>query len=96
MGARSYIVRGKGNADSFHTCSHGAGRAMSGGAAESVLRLEHRHAHALARERRRAGQPVRARAHDNRLGHATTGCRPFALVSGVVLHSALRRLPSQS
>lgn len=29
MGARSYIVRGKGNADSFHTCSHGAGRAMS-------------------------------------------------------------------
>ena len=29
MGARSYIVRGKGNADSFHSCSHGAGRAMS-------------------------------------------------------------------
>jgi tRNA-splicing ligase RtcB len=29
MGARSYIVRGRGNADSFHTCSHGAGRAMS-------------------------------------------------------------------
>jgi tRNA-splicing ligase RtcB len=29
MGARSFIVRGKGNADSFHTCSHGAGRAMS-------------------------------------------------------------------
>jgi len=29
MGARSYIVRGKGNADSFDSCSHGAGRAMS-------------------------------------------------------------------
>jgi tRNA-splicing ligase RtcB (3'-phosphate/5'-hydroxy nucleic acid ligase) len=29
MGARSFIVRGLGNADSFHTCSHGAGRAMS-------------------------------------------------------------------
>ena len=29
MGARSYIVRGKGNADSFHSCAHGAGRAMS-------------------------------------------------------------------
>ena len=29
MGARSYIVRGKGNPDSFDTCSHGAGRAMS-------------------------------------------------------------------
>jgi tRNA-splicing ligase RtcB len=29
MGTRSYIVRGKGNADSFCSCSHGAGRAMS-------------------------------------------------------------------
>lgn len=29
MGARSYIVRGKGNAESFESCSHGAGRAMS-------------------------------------------------------------------
>lgn len=25
MGAKSFIVRGKGNADSFHSCSHGAG-----------------------------------------------------------------------
>lgn len=29
MGARSFIVRGKGNRDSFCSCSHGAGRAMS-------------------------------------------------------------------
>ena len=29
MGVRSYIVRGKGNAESFHSCAHGAGRAMS-------------------------------------------------------------------
>ena len=29
MGARSYIVRGKGNVDSFCSCSHGAGRKMS-------------------------------------------------------------------
>jgi len=29
MGARSYIVRGLGNPESFHSCSHGAGRAMS-------------------------------------------------------------------
>src|SRR5262244_922043 len=29
MGARSYIVRGLGNDESFHSCSHGAGRAMS-------------------------------------------------------------------
>jgi tRNA-splicing ligase RtcB len=29
MGAKSFIVRGLGNPESFHTCSHGAGRAMS-------------------------------------------------------------------
>src|SRR6202000_2350637 len=29
MGARSYIVHGKGNPESFNSCSHGAGRAMS-------------------------------------------------------------------
>lgn len=29
MGARSYIVRGLGNEESFHSCSHGAGRKMS-------------------------------------------------------------------
>jgi tRNA-splicing ligase RtcB len=34
MGARSYIVRGKGNPDSFHSCSHGAGRRMSRGEAK--------------------------------------------------------------
>ena len=34
MGARSYIVRGKGNEDSFCSCSHGAGRVMSRTAAK--------------------------------------------------------------
>ena len=29
MGARSFIVRGKGNAESFNSCAHGAGRRMS-------------------------------------------------------------------
>src|SRR5215472_10959841 len=29
MGARSFIVRGKGNPESFHSCSHGAGRKTS-------------------------------------------------------------------
>jgi tRNA-splicing ligase RtcB (3'-phosphate/5'-hydroxy nucleic acid ligase) len=28
MGTRSYIVRGRGNAESFHSCAHGAGRRM--------------------------------------------------------------------
>jgi tRNA-splicing ligase RtcB len=33
MGARSFIVRGKGNPESFCSCSHGAGRRMSRGEA---------------------------------------------------------------
>ena len=33
MGAKSYIVRGRGNPDSFHSCSHGAGRVLSRGEA---------------------------------------------------------------
>jgi tRNA-splicing ligase RtcB (3'-phosphate/5'-hydroxy nucleic acid ligase) len=39
MGVRSYIVRGKGNAESFCSCSHGAGRAMSRGAAKKRFTL---------------------------------------------------------
>ncbi len=34
MGAKSYIVRGLGNADSFCSCAHGAGRRMSRSAAK--------------------------------------------------------------
>ena len=34
MGARSYIVRGKGNPESFESCSHGAGRTISRTAAK--------------------------------------------------------------
>jgi len=40
MGARSFIVRGKGNPDSFHSCSHGAGRKMSRTAAKRVFTVE--------------------------------------------------------
>jgi tRNA-splicing ligase RtcB len=40
MGARSYIVRGKGNPQSFASCSHGAGRAMSRNAAKNRFTLE--------------------------------------------------------
>ena len=47
MGARSFIVRGKGSADSFHSCSHGAGRAMSRGEAKRRFTLED-HARATA------------------------------------------------
>ncbi len=45
MGARSFIVRGKGNPQSFHSCSHGAGRTMSRTEARRRVSLaEHRHA----------------------------------------------------
>jgi len=45
MGARSYVVRGKGNPASFESCSHGAGRAMSRTEARRRFSLEeHRNA----------------------------------------------------
>lgn len=40
MGAKSFIVRGKGNHDSFCSCSHGAGRKMSRTQAEKVFTVE--------------------------------------------------------
>ena len=40
MGTRSYIVRGKGNPESFESCSHGAGRRMSRKAARRKYSLE--------------------------------------------------------
>lgn len=40
MGARSYIVRGKGNPESFHSCSHGAGRVMTRTAAKRLYTVE--------------------------------------------------------
>jgi tRNA-splicing ligase RtcB (3'-phosphate/5'-hydroxy nucleic acid ligase) len=47
MGAKSFIVRGKGNPESFHSCSHGAGRVMSRGEAFKRITLEE-HAKATA------------------------------------------------
>lgn len=40
MGTATYLVKGLGNPDSFHTCSHGAGRAMSRTQAERVFTVE--------------------------------------------------------
>lgn len=39
MGAKSFIVRGKGNPESFCSCSHGAGRVMSRTQAKKVFTL---------------------------------------------------------
>lgn len=47
MGAKSFIVRGMGNKESFCSCSHGAGRKMSRGEANKTFTLED-HAKATA------------------------------------------------
>lgn len=40
MGAKSFIVRGKGNKESFDSCSHGAGRKMSRTKAKAMFTIE--------------------------------------------------------
>lgn len=40
MGARSFIVRGLGNPESFNSCSHGAGRVMSRTQAKKLISIE--------------------------------------------------------
>jgi tRNA-splicing ligase RtcB len=40
MGTSTYIVRGKGNRESFESCSHGAGRAMSRTKARATFTLD--------------------------------------------------------
>lgn len=40
MGAKSFIIKGKGNRDSFCSCSHGAGRKMSRGAAKKLFTVD--------------------------------------------------------
>lgn len=39
MGAKSFIVRGKGNRESFASCSHGAGRRLSRGEAKRTISM---------------------------------------------------------
>ncbi len=56
MGAKSYIVRGKGNPESFHSCAHGAGRRMSRGEAKRRFTLaDHAAATAAVECRKDAG-----------------------------------------
>jgi tRNA-splicing ligase RtcB len=40
MGAKSFIVKGKGNAHSFCSCSHGSGRLMSRSKAKNIYTLD--------------------------------------------------------
>jgi tRNA-splicing ligase RtcB len=40
MGARSYVVRGRGSVDAFDSCAHGAGRRMSRSAAKKQFTID--------------------------------------------------------
>jgi tRNA-splicing ligase RtcB len=40
MGTRSYLVRGRGSAESFHSCAHGAGRRMGRNAAQKRFSVD--------------------------------------------------------
>lgn len=53
MGARSFIVRGKGNRESFCSCSHGAGRVMSRTEAKKTFSLDDHNAATVGVECRR-------------------------------------------
>ena len=53
MGAKSFIVRGKGNRESFHSCSHGAGRKMSRTAAKKAFTVADHEAATLGIECRK-------------------------------------------
>ncbi|ROS05662.1 tRNA-splicing ligase RtcB [Sinobacterium caligoides] len=56
MGAKSFIVRGLGNEDSFCSCSHGAGRVMSRTQAKKLVSLD---------EHKKAVQGVECRADED-------------------------------
>ena len=86
MGARSYIVRGKGNMESFMSCSHGAGRAMSRGEAKRRFTVEDHHTHdRWSGVQKRCGCDRRdpSRLQVDRIGHGCPGgfggnCSHFA------------------
>ena len=71
MGARSFIVRGRGNPQSFHSCSHGAGRRMSRGDARRRFTLE---------DHRRAVQGVECRVDRGVLDETPAAYKPIDAV----------------
>jgi tRNA-splicing ligase RtcB len=71
MGARSFIVRGRGNPHSFESCSHGAGRAMSRGEARRRFSLD---------DHRRAVQGVECRVDEGVLDETPAAYKPIDAV----------------
>ena len=95
MGARSYIVRGKGNPESFTSCAHGAGRRMSRTAAEKrfteadlVKQTEDRYSGSGSGETRSSPAALQMPRFSNNLGIWVISSwvqyrQPFAIASGV-------------
>lgn len=71
MGARSFIVRGKGNPQSFDSCSHGAGRTMSRSEARRRFSLE---------DHRRATRDVECRKDNAVLDETPQAYKPIDAV----------------
>ena len=68
MGARSDLVRGEGNAQSFHSCSHGAGRAMSRGAAKRAFTVT---------DNEEATRGVECRKDEGVIDETPAACKPI-------------------
>ena len=68
MGARSFIVRGLGNEESFCSCSHGAGRVMSRNQAKKLVSLE---------EHRKATADVECRKDEGVIDETPAAYKPI-------------------
>ena len=71
MGAKSFIVRGLGNEDSFCSCSHGAGRVMSRTKAKKLVSLE---------EHKKAVAGVECRIDKNVIDETPSAYKPIEKV----------------
>lgn len=71
MGTGSFIVRGLGNAHSFHSCSHGAGRVMSRTKAKKLISME-QHAEAM--------KGIEARLDEGVLDESPAAYKPIGAV----------------
>ncbi len=71
MGAKSFIVRGLGNKESFCSCSHGAGRVMSRTQARKLISLE---------EHRQATQGVECRKDNQVIDETPAAYKPIDAV----------------
>ncbi|UIS25255.1 RNA-splicing ligase [Erythrobacter phage vB_EliS-L02] len=71
MGTGSFIVRGLGNRDSFHSCSHGAGRVMSRAKAKKTITLE---------QHREAMKGIEARLDEDVIDESPAAYKPIGAV----------------